>query len=101
MLSQRNHLLKQIREGQQRPETLEFWSDELAKIGSYLVACRRAAVADLSERVRGYFQRLTGSGKELRVAYRSTVDDAAGGRGLPRRTEGAKPTPWRRSEPAS
>lgn len=76
VLSQRNHLLKQIREGQQRPETLEFWSDELAKSGSYLVACRRAAVADLSERVKGYFRRLTGSGKELRVAYRSTVDEA-------------------------
>ncbi len=77
VLTQRNHLLKQIREGRQPMETLDFWSDELVKSGAYLLARRLAAVAALNDRIDGYHHRLTGTGKRLRMVYRSSVGEAA------------------------
>ncbi|MHB1162016.1 MAG: DNA replication/repair protein RecF [Chloroflexota bacterium] len=87
VLLQRNHLLKQIRGNQQPVETLDFWSDELVKSGSYLLAHRHHTVAALNDRIDGYHHRLTGTGKRLRMVYRSSVEEAAspdggtGGRG--------------------
>ena len=76
VLAQRNHLLKQIRDRQQPQETLEFWSEELARIGSYLLARRLRTVAALNQRIDGYFRRLTGTGRQLKVVYRSSVEQA-------------------------
>jgi len=77
VLVQRNHLLKDIREGRQPAETLEFWSEELVESGSYLLARRLSTVATLNRRIDGYHHRLTGTGKRLRMAYRSSVGEAA------------------------
>lgn len=77
VLSQRNHLLKQIRDGQQTPDTLEFWTEELVKHGSYLLSRRIAGVDTLNTRIDRYFRRLTGTGKRLKITYRSTVAEAA------------------------
>jgi DNA replication and repair protein RecF len=81
VLSQRNHLLKQIREGRQSPDTLEFWTDELVRHGAYLLSRRLAGVAALNARIDRYFRRLTGTGKRLRIDYRSTVEEAIGDMG--------------------
>jgi DNA replication and repair protein RecF len=80
VLSQRNHLLKQIREGRQTPETLEFWTEELVKHGGYLLSRRLAGIAALNARIDRYFRRLTGTGKRLRIDYRSTVEEVLGQR---------------------
>jgi len=93
VLTQRNHLLKQIREGKQPPETLGFWSEELVKSGSYLLWRRLETVDALNDRLEVYFRRLTGSGKRLRMAYRSTVGDAAGDAGLRGRGDAGSPLP--------
>ncbi len=79
VLTQRNHLLKQIREGREPAETLEFWNEEMVKSGSYLLACRLRTVQRLKARVDEYHRRLTGSGKRLTLSYRSSVAAAAAG----------------------
>ncbi|MGE5617784.1 MAG: DNA replication/repair protein RecF [Sphingomonadaceae bacterium] len=84
---QRNHLLKQIRENRQPAETLDFWSDELVKSGSYLLARRNHTVEELNNRIDSYHRRLTGTGKRLRVVYRSSVEEAGDKTGL--RTQGS------------
>ena len=76
---QRNHLLKQIRDGKQPPETLEFWSEELVKSGAYLLFRRHETASALNARLESFFRRLTGTGKKLRMDYRSTVEEAAAG----------------------
>lgn len=77
VLLQRNHLLKEIRDGRQPAETLDFWNDELVESGSYLLARRLSTVWSLNGRIHGYHKRLTGTGKHLRVVYRSSVEEAA------------------------
>lgn len=76
VLAQRNHLLKQIRDHQQPPEMLDYWSEELVKTGSYLLYRRQSTVEALSRRIDGYFHRLTATGKTLKVTYHSSVEDA-------------------------
>lgn len=93
VLTQRNHLLKQIRESRQPPETLEFWSDELAKNGSYVLARRLASIAALNDRIGAHFKRLTGTGKQLRIAYQSTVEEALSRYGMPEPAGAAAPEP--------
>ena len=78
VLAQRNHLLKQIRDNQQPPDVLEFWSEELVKSGAYILHRRLNTVAALNRRVDGYFHRITASGKQLKISYHSSVADAVG-----------------------
>lgn len=78
VLIQRNHLLKQIREGRQPPETLEFWSEELVKSGAYLLSRRLGSVAALNDRIDSYYRRLTGAGRRLKMTYRSSVEEVVG-----------------------
>jgi len=47
VLTQRNHLLKRIREGLASADELAFWDGELARDGGYLFAARAAALSEL------------------------------------------------------
>ncbi|MGI5834858.1 MAG: DNA replication/repair protein RecF [Chloroflexota bacterium] len=93
VLHQRNHLLKQIRDGKQPIETLEFWSEELVKSGAYLLWRRLETVAALNGWLESYFHRLTRTGKRLKMAYRSTVDEAVGGAETRGHRDGPHPLP--------
>ena len=79
VLIQRNHLLKQIREGRQPPENLEFWSEELARWGGYLLWRRQATVDELNGTIDSYHHQLTASGRRLRISYRSSLQEATEG----------------------
>jgi DNA replication and repair protein RecF len=48
-VTQRNNLLKQIREGSADPAELRFWSDVVSREGGRIVAWRRDALAALAE----------------------------------------------------
>ena len=78
VLAQRNHLLKQIRDNRQPSDVLEFWSEELVKSGAYILHRRLNMVTALNQRVDGYFHRITASGKQLKIAYHSSVAEAVG-----------------------
>lgn len=48
VLTQRNHLLKRIREGDARPDELAFWDCELCKEGALLFQRRASAVGEIA-----------------------------------------------------
>lgn len=75
LLTQRNHLLKRIREGQARMDELEFWDTELARDGA-LLFCRRArALAELG-RAAAESHAALAPGERLDVSYQPRLESA-------------------------
>ena len=75
VLQQRNSLLRHVRERRQPPQMLEFWTNELASSGSYLVAQRLRMVKAIDSAAREAFQALSGSTQRLHTTYQTTVRD--------------------------
>ena len=75
VLTQRNHLLRLIREGRSREQELEFWDEELAQQGAYLLSCRLQAVTALSTLGSPIYTRLTGGQEELALDYLATTGE--------------------------
>ncbi len=70
VVSQRNHLLKLVRDGRSGAGELEFWDDELVEVGKY-VMCRRAGiVATLSQQIAVLWDGLSGDSESLELSYR-------------------------------
>src|SRR2546423_6545781 len=68
VLEQRNSLLKRIAGGEERPDTLEVWNDELVRYGSEIAQARSRAVRELQPAVaRGHAE--IADGEELEIAY--------------------------------
>ena len=76
VITQRNHLLKRIREGAARADELAFWDDELARDGGYLFAVRSAALAELAALAAGAHAELA-PGEALRLEYRPRLESGA------------------------
>ncbi|MCY4578601.1 MAG: DNA replication/repair protein RecF [Chloroflexi bacterium] len=74
VVRQRNHLLRQIREGAARVGELAFWDDELVKEGSRIVAQRLDTVKMLSEGASPMYAGLSGGSERLDVAYLPNVE---------------------------
>lgn len=75
VLVQRNHLLRQVRERRQPRDQLDFWNDELVRLGSFIVARRVEAVAALNQDVAPLFRDLGGSQQTLGLDYQPTSHD--------------------------
>ncbi|MFC1935759.1 DNA replication/repair protein RecF [Chloroflexota bacterium] len=72
VLSQRNHLLRLIREGRSSPDELDFWDSELAKEGSLLVARRDHVVRRLVPLAMQAYRGLAGD-EEMSLAFQPSV----------------------------
>ncbi|MEE8442362.1 MAG: DNA replication/repair protein RecF [Dehalococcoidia bacterium] len=72
VLSQRNHLLRLIREHRSAPDELDFWDGELTKEGSLLVSRRDEVVRRLAPLAMQAGQRLAG-GEGLSVSFQPSV----------------------------
>ncbi|MBI4201489.1 MAG: DNA replication/repair protein RecF [Chloroflexi bacterium] len=72
VLTQRNSLLRQLREGRARPEELDFWDGELAKEGSTITGRRQEVIEQLSSLAAASYQGLAG-GERLSLAYAPSV----------------------------
>ena len=77
VLVQRNTLLRQVRERRQRREALDFWNEELVRLGAYVVARRVETVAALNGDLAPLFRDLGGSQHDLAVRYQPTTHDPA------------------------
>lgn len=77
VLVQRNTLLRQVRERRQRREQLDFWNEELVKLGAYVVARRVETIAALNGDLAPLFRELGGSQHDLAVQYQPTTHDPA------------------------
>jgi DNA replication and repair protein RecF len=76
VLTQRNALLRRIREGAARPGELSYWDDQLTRRGGYVMARRLWAATRLEPHVCDLQAALTGGREELRLEYVHTLADA-------------------------
>ena len=78
-LGQRNSLLQRIRSGRADADSLQAWDEQLARYGIALMADRRSAVVQLTDRFPSFADRLgLGAGATLTYRPRSrAVDHAA------------------------
>jgi len=74
VLEQRNSLLKQVAFGDQPPDALDVWDQELARLGTEIAAARSAAVAEMDEHVRVHHP-LLAAGESLRLRYLGPPED--------------------------
>lgn len=73
VLTQRNSLLKRIREGLAGVGELSFWDEELAKDGAVIFHRRLEAASVLSALASDFHSRLA-PGEELSISYRPRID---------------------------
>ena len=73
VLSQRNSLLRRLREHPGDPHQLDFWDQRLIEEGSRLIAGRLETVMELDRLVQDIHRRLTGGEERLRLLYRSRL----------------------------
>jgi DNA replication and repair protein RecF len=76
VLEQRNSLLKQVAAGEQPPDALDVWDEELARLGTEIAAARAAAVAELDRHARSQHPRLA-DGETLTLRYEGPPADLA------------------------
>jgi DNA replication and repair protein RecF len=76
IVTQRNHLLRRVAEGQAGGDELAYWDDELVTLGSYIIAARQEALTLLDGMARTIISQLTSDRERLRIVYRSTIDVA-------------------------
>ncbi|MDA0769257.1 MAG: DNA replication/repair protein RecF [Chloroflexi bacterium] len=73
VITQRNSLLKAIREGRSAEGELAFWDEQLVSEGEYIIGQRRACIQQLSE-MAGPIQRgLSGNGESMEIIYQPNV----------------------------
>jgi len=73
VLTQRNHLLRQLQERRSSPEQLRFWDEKLAEDGAHVVARRREVIAELEELARAIHLDLTGQDEHLSLHYEPSI----------------------------
>ena len=93
VVNQRNHLLRQMREGRVGSDELEFWNDRLVNEGAAIIERRGRAVERLAEEAAPRHLALSGGRERLGVQYRPRVSANA--------EDGPDPVPTSASELAS
>lgn len=73
VLVQRNHLLKQMREGAARPDEIAFWDAELARAGGLIFEKRAAFVSEVEPLAAALHGSLA-PGEALSVRYQPRID---------------------------
>ena len=74
VMTQRNHLLKSIREGRSSESELEFWDIQLSSHAARIMDSRARAIRALSAAACPIHQTLSGSGEPLSVTYMPSVE---------------------------
>lgn len=77
VVTQRNSLLRQMREGRVGPDELEFWDDRLVNEGAAIVERRTRAVERLAEEAGPRHVALSGGRERLGVRYRPRITAVA------------------------
>ena len=82
VMSQRNQLLKAVRDGRSQPSELEFWDGELVGSGAYIMQRRAGTVSAVAALAAPLHEELSGGGEELRIVYSPSVGGDADERDL-------------------
>lgn len=75
VVTQRNALLKRIRDGASRPDELAYWDEQLAADGSLLLSVRAIAAAEVRAYTAESYAGLSGEREELDVTYEPRFSD--------------------------
>ncbi len=73
VLTQRNHLLKRLREGLARPDEMAYWDGELVRDGGLIFQRRAAALSRLDVLARQAHTELA-AGEQVEVAYQPRLE---------------------------
>ena len=73
VVTQRNALLRQIRERASRPKELSYWDGQVAHLGAYVMARRMWSIARLSRDTHELQHALTGGAERLTLRYEHTL----------------------------
>ena len=74
IVTQRNHLLKSLRQGKSKEGELEFWDIRQAVHAARIMDSRSRAIEALSDAARPIHEQLSGSDGRLVLTYRPSVD---------------------------
>jgi DNA replication and repair protein RecF len=77
VISQRNALLKQLRERKAKPQQLDFWDQRLCEHGSLIMSKRAAALAELDTTASQVHAELSRRKEELQLLYLPKYDPLA------------------------
>jgi DNA replication and repair protein RecF len=77
VLVQRNTLLRQVRDRRQRRDALDYWNEEMIKLGTIVSAHRVEMVGCLNRNLGSLYRDLGGSQHDLQIAYQATTHDPA------------------------
>lgn len=97
VVSQRNVLLRLIRDGRASRDELEFWDQNLVRYGSIIIARREQAVQHLNTLITEVHSALTGAGEHLRLEYLCSVpclEIANAGYQIPLLSQDFGPVEW-------
>jgi DNA replication and repair protein RecF len=78
VLTQRNQLLRQIREQGGQGQTLPVWEQELATNGAYIFQERARSINGLNAFADRWFRNLGGWGQQLEIGYRPALAEPEG-----------------------
>ena len=75
VLTQRNTLLRQLRDRRLPPDQLGYWTEQVVALGSELIVGRGQAVTTLNSSLADVHPRLVDDRSSLGIVYRSSVTD--------------------------
>jgi len=73
LITQRNALLRQLRDRAAHPHELGYWDDQLSQYGAYVLWRRLWAVQQLEPEAQAIQAHMTDGGETLSLAYQDTV----------------------------
>ncbi len=76
IVTQRNALLRDLRERGGDPAQLAFWNEHLVEHGAYLISRRQGALVSLDELAHAIHDELTESSESLHLSYVPSVEHA-------------------------
>ena len=74
LATQRNHLLKAIRQRRSKASELDFWDGRMAALGARIMAARARALATLDEAARPIHAQLGGADGDMSLSYAPSAD---------------------------
>ncbi len=74
-LSQRNNLLKSIREKKEGADLLEIWDQQLVEYGTYIIRKRNEVMEKIKNIARDIHKTITEGKEELNLLYKSSINE--------------------------
>ena len=75
VLTQKNQLLQNIRNGQGSLQELHVWNEQQAMFGAQILAARMDFVSFVNSRINEVYAEISGTNRQIQLEYRSTVGD--------------------------